>query len=185
MSVTNAYCNRLGIQVPRLDVAKNSPDANYYSLLIVALLERGGPITLREAAKRFEEAGVAPADRALSSLKRCKPGRPPIYRDGDLYALDPHDDEADLWAFRLGLRPPKAAPLPAVRTDAVPLPSPDQPLTVAHLDEAWREGAPSSWSAHRIAICVLDAHGAAMSPVDVLAFVRARDQRSSLSADSS
>ena len=185
MSVTNPYCGRLGIQVPRLEVAKNSPDANYYSLLIVALLERGGPITLEEAAKRFEEAGVAPADRALSSLKRCKPGRPPIYRDGDLYALDPHDHEADLWAFRLGLRPPKAAALPAVRTDVVPLPSPDQPLTVAHLDEAWREGVPSSWSAHRIAICVLDAHGAAMSLDDVLAFVRARGQRSLLSTDSS
>ena len=185
MSVTNTYCNRLGIQVPRLEVAKNSPDANYYSLLIVALLEHGGPITLGEAAKRFEEAGVAPADRALSSLKRCKPGRPPIYRDGDLYALDPHDDEADLWAFRLGLRPPKAARLQLVRSAPAPLPSADQPLAVAHLDEAWREGVPSAWSALRIAICVLDAHGAAMSPVDVLAFVRARSQRSLLSTDSS
>ena len=185
MSATNPYCERLGIQVPRLDVAKKSPDANYYSLLIVALLERGGPITLAEAAKRFEEAGVAPAERALSSLKRCKPGRPPIYRDGDLYALDPHDDEADLWAFRLGLRPPKAAALPVVRTDTVPLPSPDQPLTVAHLDEAWRDGVPSGWSGHRIAVCVLDAHGAAMRPDDALAFVRARSQRSLLSAESS
>lgn len=184
-SATNPYCEQLGIQVPRLDVARNSPDANYYSLLIVALLERGGPITLAEAAKRFEEAGVAPAGRALGSLKRCKPGRPPIYRDGDLYALDPHDDEADLWAFRLGLRPPKAAALQMVQPATVPLPSPDQPLTVAHLDEAWREGVPSSWSAQRIAICVLDAHGAVMSLDDVLAFVRARGQRSLLSADSS
>ncbi len=185
MSVTNLYCERLGIQVPRLDVAKNSPDANYYSLLIVALLERGGPITLEEAAKRFEEAGVMPADRALSSLKRCKPGRPPIYRDGDLYSLDAHDHEVDLWAFRLGLRPHKAATLQVVRPDPAPLSSRDQPLTVAHLDEAWREGVPSSWSAHRIAICVLDAHGAAMKSDDVLAFVRARSQGSLLSADSS
>src|SRR5438876_7595867 len=122
MSVTNPYCERLGIQVPRLEVARNSPDANYYSLLIVALLERGKPITLEEAAKRFEEAGVGPAALALSSLKRCKPGRPPIYRDGDLYALDPYDHEADLWAFRLGLRPAKAAALPKVQADTVPAP---------------------------------------------------------------
>ena len=115
MSTTNPYCEALGIQVPRLEVAKNSADANYYSLLIVALLERGVPITLEEAAQRFEAAGIAPTGRALASLKRCKPARPPIYRDGHLYALDPYDDEVDLWAFRLGLRPPKAPRLQLVR----------------------------------------------------------------------
>jgi hypothetical protein len=104
MSKTNAYCRALGIQVPRLEVARSRSDANYYSLLIVVLLERGEPITLEEAARRFAEAGIASPEDALASLKRCKPGRPPIYRDGDLYALDPHDDEADLWAFRLGRR---------------------------------------------------------------------------------
>jgi hypothetical protein len=127
VSESNPYCARLGIEVPRLEAAKNSPDANYYSLLIVALLERGAPITLQEAAKRFEEAGVAPAGSALDSLKRCKPGRPPIYRDGDLYALDAHDDETDFWVFRLGLRPPHAAPVQPVRAAAAPLPSSDQP----------------------------------------------------------
>ncbi len=107
MPETNPYCEALGIQVPRLETAAESPDANWFSLLIAALLERGGPITLDEAAERFEEAGIAPADRALGSLKRCRPARPPIYRDGDRYALDPYDDESDLWAFRLGLQPPK------------------------------------------------------------------------------
>ena len=184
MSATNPYCEALGIQVPRLEVAKSSPDANYYSLLIVALLERGEPIALEEAARRFEEAGVVAADRALASLKRCRPARPPIYRDEDLYALDPHDDQADLWAFRLGLRPPKAATLRVVPPDAGPLPSPDEPLTVAALEEAWRHGVPGSWSAQRIAICVLDAHGEAMLPDDVLAFVRERSQWSLLSAGS-
>ena len=122
MTTTNPYCEALGIQTPSLEVAKTSPDANYYSLLIVALLERGKPVTLPEAARCFEEAGVATADRALASFKRCKPGRPPIYRDGDLYALDPHNAEAALWAFRLGLRPPKAPALRVVRPDPGPLP---------------------------------------------------------------
>lgn len=184
MSRTNPYCEALGIQVPRLEAAAKSRVANYYSLLIVALLERGEPITLEQAAKRFEEAGVASADRALASLKRCRPARSPIYRDGDLYALDPHDYEVDLWAFRLGLRPPKAAPLELVAPETGPLPPLDEPLTVAALDEAWRHGVPGGWSARRIAICVLDAHRKAMRPDDVLTFVRERSQWSLLSADS-
>ena len=159
MNTTNTYCKALGIQVPRLEMARHSPDANYYSLLIVALLERGEPLTLQEAAKRLEEAGVAPADRALASLKRCRPARPPLYRDGDLYALDPHDHEADLWAFRLGLRPPKAPRLKVVRPDPAPPPSLDEALTAPALGEAWRDGIPNDWSAQRVAICVLDAHG--------------------------
>lgn len=184
MNETNPYCEVLGIRVPRLETAMKAPDANYYSLLIVALLERGEPITLEEAARRFEEAGVAPFDRALASLKRCRPARPPIYRDGDLYALDPHDHEADLWAFRLRLRPPRAATPAAARPDPGPLPSPDAPLSAANLDEAWREGVPGNWSAQRIAACVLDAHGAAMRPEDVVAFVKARSQWSALSTHS-
>ena len=45
-STPNAYCAALGITAPRLEDAKSSPDANYYSLLIIALLERGVPMTL-------------------------------------------------------------------------------------------------------------------------------------------
>lgn len=184
MSTPNAYCQALGIQVPRLETVRTNPDANYYSLLIVALLERGEPITLKEAAARFEEAGVTPSHEALASLKRCKPARPPIHRDGNRYALDPHDHEADLWAFRLGLRPPRVAAPQVVRPDPGPLPSPDQPLTLADLDEAWREGVPNTWSAQRIAIAVLDAHRLPMRPDDVLAFVLARSQWNVLSTDS-
>lgn len=185
MATTNAYCDALGIGVPSLEEARSSPDANYYSLLIVALLERGEPITLAQTARRFEEAGVAPAPQALASLQRCKPARPPIYRDGELYALDPHDDEADLWAFRLGLRPPKAPRIRVVRPDPGPLPSPDEPLDPRALDEAWREGVPITWSAQRIAICVLDAHGGAMRCEDVVAFAHAQGRASRLSADAS
>ena len=178
------YCEALRIPPPRLEEARHSPDANTYSLLIVALLERGGPLTLDEAARRFEEAGVAPARRALASLKRCKPGRPPIYREGDLYALDPHDDDTDLWAFRLGLRPAKATQLRVVRPDPGPLPTPDAPLTAQALEEAWQGGVPADWSAQRVAICVLDAHGKPMRPDEVLAFVRERARSSRLAADS-
>jgi hypothetical protein len=183
-NTSNAYCAVLGIPVPRIESARSSPDANYYGLLLVALLERGGPLTLEEAAVRFEEAGVAPAPEALASLKRCKPARPPIYRDGDHYSLDPHDDETDLWAFRLGLRPARAVPLHVVRHDSGPPRTLDQPLTVQELDEAWRDGIPNTWSAQRIAVAVLDAQDTAMSVADVLEFVRARSQGSLLRAES-
>ena len=183
MTNTNAYCAALGIPVPRIEDARTSSDANYYGLFLVALLERGGPLTLEEAARRFEEAGVAPAPEAHASLKRCKPARPPIYRDGDHYSLDPHDDETDLWAFRLGLRPARSVPFHVVRPDCGPPRTPDQPLTVPELDEAWRDGIPNTWSAQRIAAAVLDAHGTSMSPEEMLAFVRARSQWRLLKAD--
>lgn len=183
-SSTNPYCAALGIPVPPIEDARSSPDANYYGLLLVALLERGAPLTLEEAAGRFEEAGVAPAPEALASLKRCKPARPPIYRDGDHYSLDPHDDETDLWAFRLGLRPARAASLHVVRPDSGPTRTVEQRLTVPELDEAWRDGIPNRWSAQRIAVAVLDAQATAMSAADVLEFVRARSQGSLLRAES-
>ena len=112
--MTNPYCDALRIEVPVLENVKDHREANTYSLLIVALLERGAPMTLAEVAERFATAGVAPAELALRSLQRCKPARAPVYRDGDHYALDPHDDDADLWAFRLGLRPPKVPRLSVV-----------------------------------------------------------------------
>ncbi len=183
-SPTNPYCEALGIEVPDLEHAARSRAASHYALLVAFLLERGGPVTLQEAAQRFEEVGVAPARRALASLKRCRPGRSPIYRDGELYALDPHDDETDLWAFRLGLRKPSPPSLRVVRPEPAPLPSVDVPLTKAQLDEAWPKGVSNNWSAQRIALCVLDAHRLPMNPDEVVAFVSARGEWHRLSPES-
>ena len=185
---TNPYCDALGIGIPRLEEAKDHREANYYRLLLVVLLERGEPVTLREAARRFEEAGVAPAAHALASLKRCKPGRAPIYRDGDLYALDPHDTQADFLIWRLDLRPSKAVSpedrSPEDRPAPEPLPAVDAPLTAAYLDEAWREGIPGGWSAQRVVLCILDAHGRAMDPERVISFAAARSEQHPVPAES-
>lgn len=135
----NAYCSALGIAVPNLASVRDHAEANNYALLIVALLEQGAPMTLAQVAVRFEAAGIASADDALRALQRCQPARPPIYRDGDRYALDPLDFDADLWAFRLGLRPPKhvsAQPSTPPPPPPPPRPAPDTRLTVAELDEA-------------------------------------------------
>lgn len=170
----NPYCEHLGIAVPSLAATRTHPEANTYALLIVTLLERGRPMTLAEVALEFEAAGVVvAAGDAHLALKRCRPARPPVYRDGDLYALDPHDHELDLWAFRLGLRPPRVPQ----REPPPPRPRPpaDQRLTLDELDDAWRNDASlTGWSAQRIALAILDAHNRAMRPDEVVAFVAAR-----------
>lgn len=183
---TNDWCGVLGIERPDLAAVKDHSDANTYARLIVALLERGEQMTLAEVAKRFEEVGIAHYDRALRSLQRCKPGRAPVYRDGDHYSLDPHDDELGLWVFRLGLRPPKAPRIRLVRPEPAALPGEDTPLSVEELDEAWKDASLNSWSAQRLALAVLDAHGGqTMSPPDVVGFVATRTKWHGLRDDSS
>jgi hypothetical protein len=143
----------------------------------------GSPMTLAQVAAQFEAADIALVDDALRTLQRCRPARPPIYRDGDRYALDPLDAEADLWAFRLGLRPPRHAPVSAPTPCLPPRPNPDARLTVIELDEAWRDADLSNWSAQRLALAVLDAHDRAMSPDEVVAFVSARAPAHRLAPD--
>lgn len=180
----NDWCDILGINRPALDAAKGHREANSYSLLIVALLERGEPMTLHEVAARFDAVGVAEYGRALRSLQRCKPARAPVYRDGERYALDPHDAKLDLWAFRLGLRPPKRTPIRVVRPEPAPLRGPNVPLTVAELDEAWNDGNLLGWSAQRVALAVLDAHAGPLPSAVVVAFVAKRTQWHRLRDDS-
>lgn len=177
------WCQPLGIARPKLTVVADHREANTFSRLLVALLERGEPMTLTEVAIRFEEAGIAERSRALLSLQRCKPGRPPVYREGDLYHLDPHDHELDLWVFRLGLRPLKVAPTPPKVVEGSPLPGPDTALTVGELDEAWRDGGLFDWSAQRLAIAVLDAHGGPLMPGEVVAALSARTEWHGLAED--
>jgi hypothetical protein len=164
----NLYCSKLKIDVPSLETVKNHRDANTYSLLITALLECGVPMTLEDVADRFEQAGIAPASRALLSLKRCKPARPPVYRDGDSYELGVHDDELDLWLFRLGLRPPRTPSLDIVRPPPPPLPGPETPLAVEEIREAFEDAYLGNWSAQRLAIAVLDAHSGCLPAAEAV-----------------
>ncbi|MBN2573152.1 MAG: hypothetical protein JXP73_01180 [Deltaproteobacteria bacterium] len=180
----NHWCEILGIVPPRLEAVKNRPEASSYSLLLVALLERGEPMTLPEVALRFEQAGIAPREQALASLKKSRPARAPVYRDGEQYHLDPHDHDLDLWAFRLGLRPPKVQAPPAAPRPVAPLPAPEVRLSVAELEEAWKNASLGAWSQQRLALAVLDAAGGPMLPAEVELFVRAQSQWAYVSQDS-
>jgi hypothetical protein len=182
--MSNQYCEKLGLDVPVLENLKGHQQANTYSLLIAALLERGGPMTLMEVANRFAAAGIAPVDSAFSSLQRCRPARAPVFRDEKNYALDLQDDELDFWAFRLGLRPPKVEPAKTKKPVAEALPGPEVPLTVDELVEAWQDAAIYCWSALRVALSVLDAHKEPMTPADVLAFANAHTRGHLLSSES-
>jgi len=47
---SNTFCRVLGIGVPALEAVKDHRDASPYSLLLVALLEAGRPLTLAQVA---------------------------------------------------------------------------------------------------------------------------------------
>lgn len=174
--MANMYQEVLKLPGARLEDVKDHPEASHYSLLIVALIEHGGPMTLPEVAARFAAAGVAPLEVALDGLRRCRPARPPVHRDGEQYSLDPYDADADLWAFRLGLRPAKVARPVVVPPTLPPLPGPEVQLTAAELDAAWRDAVLHQVSARQLALAVLDVHGGPMRPEDVVAAVAARTQ---------
>lgn len=180
---TNTWCEALGITPPKLEAVVGHSEAITFALLLVALLERGEAMTLVEVSARFEEVGVAERSRALLSLQRCKPGRPPVYREGDLYHLDPHDDELGLWVFRLGLSKP-VAETPPTEVEVAPVPDLDTPLTADELDEAWKTVGLHSWSAQRLVVAVLDAHGGPWTPAEVVAAVAARTKWFRLNEDS-
>jgi hypothetical protein len=84
--VPNTYCRRLGISVPRVEVVAQLPDVRLFHLVVVALLERGGSMTIDEIVERLERAALparfATPDRA-ASVKKAWHGQPPLVRDGD------------------------------------------------------------------------------------------------------
>jgi hypothetical protein len=180
----NSWCEALKIDVPKLEAVKDHRDANTYALLLVVLLERGEPMTLEAVAERFDEAGVAPREIALQSLKRCQPGRAPVYRDGDRYAIDPHSDELSLWTFRLGLRGPRLVMQREPRPAPAPLGGPQDPLTPAELEEGLKRGWLVSWSPRRLAIAVLDAHGGSLAGAKVVEIMDQIAERHGLKLDS-
>src|SRR6266540_5896429 len=81
----NRYCERLGLaSVPRVEDVLGRDKVNLFHLMVVALLERGGPMAVEEIAERLTDAGATAesGDTALS-IKKAWHGREPVYRDPD------------------------------------------------------------------------------------------------------
>jgi len=75
-AMSNPWCRALGIDVPRLESVVGHREANTYSLMLVALLERGEPMTLAQIADRFAEVGVDDAEGAFRRFRhRTFPSR--------------------------------------------------------------------------------------------------------------
>ncbi|XXT22386.1 hypothetical protein WME94_12580 [Sorangium sp. So ce429] len=167
----NRYCERLGIAVPRVEDVAGQGTAKLFHLMIVALLERGGPMTLDEIAERLGAAGVVAETGDLAhSLRKAWHGMAPVYRD----ATGHFGLNLDAFALRLlvrgtGLLEPRAAPTPPAPTP--PVPGDAIPLSAEELDAAFRDRSMTSLSWIRQAAAVLDARQAAMTAEEIEAFL--------------
>ncbi len=86
-----------------------SRDLNLFHPMVVALLERGGPMTVEQIAERLTDAGViAESGDMVLSLKKAWHGREPVYRDsGGRLGLNLSSSELDRMVWHSGLRPPR------------------------------------------------------------------------------
>jgi hypothetical protein len=159
----NEYCSRLNVPVPRVEDHTTSRNPKLFRLLVVALLEHGGPLTLEAIAQRLSAAGVDAATGDLAySLQKAWHGLQPVYRDHDgRFALNLQSTELDLLLFQLGLRRPQVQPTPGPPEPEV-IPD-DVPLTEAEVRAAYRHPSISYVSTLRQSAAVLDLSGEPMT----------------------
>ncbi len=142
-------------------------EINLFHLMVVALLERGGPMTVEEIAERLTAAGaIAGSGDMVLSLKKAWHGREPVYRDPDgRLGLNLSSSELDRVAWHAGLRSPGyPAPVPPPEPA---LPGDDVPLSEEELTAAFRDRSLYGFSAHRQAAAVLDARARPMTVEEV------------------
>ena len=160
---TNPLCERLGIAVPHVEDVKGRRGVKLFHLLVVALLERGEPMTLDEAVARLRAAGVeAPGGDLTGAVQKSWHGSPPVYRDvAGRLGVDPLSDALLLILFKLDLgggahqHALGAPPAPEYRE-----PGDDEPLSFAEVSAAL--GGPRRFdgvSPRRLVAGVLDAAG--------------------------
>lgn len=164
----NRYCERVGLtSVPRVEDVLSRNEVNLFHLMVVALLERGGPMAVEEIAERLTGAGsVAGSGDMALSLKRAWHGREPVFRgpDGRL-GLNLSSSELDRMVWHAGLRPPRfQAPAPPPEPE---LAGDDVPLSEEELVAAFRDRSLYGFSAHRQAAAVLDVHARQMTVEEV------------------
>lgn len=169
----NRYCARLGLDpVPRVEDALARPGIKLFHLVVVALLERGGPMPLEAVVERLA-AAVARRDDLRLSVVKAWHGRPPVVREPDgRLALDLSSSESSSeleWVLLetwLARRRPVPAPPPVPPPDPV-LPGEEAPLTAEELDAAFRDRGLSNLSSLRQAAAVLDTYGRPMRVEEV------------------
>ena len=185
-SERNTYCERLRLPVPRLEDVVGQHRIRLFHLMLVALLEHGGPVGLDDLAGRLRTAGVVAVSGDLTlSLQRAWHGMEPVYRDAQgRFGLNLSSTALEHILRALGLRAPRFAP---------PLPPPPEPVEAAdeiplsadELDVAFRGRSLFGLSSLRQAAAVLDVLGGHAGFADVDAFLaRLTRYRASITATS-
>jgi hypothetical protein len=164
-SMADGYCELIRIPTPSLDDLAGRRDVKLFHLMVVALLERGGPMSIDELADRLDDAGVlVPTDDLRMSLSKAWHGLKPIYRAPDgRFALELEDFELGHIVRALGL---DARDRNGARA-STPLPPPmtneDEPLSRAEVEAALRDPSRVNIGIARQIAAVLDAFGAPMA----------------------
>lgn len=176
----NAYCDRLDIEVPGLEKILRTTNLKLFHLMIVALLEHGGPMSLDRFVTRFLEAGLdAHPDDLAVSLEKAWHGLPPVLRNrnGD-FELDFSSIKLESFLFDNGLRRPRVNPHP-VPEPTLPEKSDEEPLTAEELDAACRGRSLWGLSPVRQAAAVLDVTGHPMTLEQVEAILSGKTRHRS------
>jgi hypothetical protein len=162
----NAWCVSLGVDVP--DVATVAARKSVFGpvrladLVVVALIENGGPLSDDEVLQRLREAGIDDTKGDLAKrLKRSLAStQAPILRDhANRLTVDLKSDELNLMLFTLGIRGPRIGAVPP----PPPPPASDGALTPAEVDAAYRGRITDSDTKARFVIAVLDAEQTPMT----------------------
>ncbi|MBI4179150.1 hypothetical protein HY522_07000 [bacterium] len=159
----NSYCEGLGIPIPRVEDVMKVKGVILYHLMVVALLEKGGPLTLQDIVSRLSGAGVtSPIGNLSESILKSWHGRNPVFRDADgRFGLNLVSRELDFILMVTNLRQPvRYTPEPPI---ALEQKADDVPLSEKEVEVAFRARTVSYFSNHRMAAAVLDAMGRSMT----------------------
>ncbi|MBF8300410.1 MAG: plasmid pRiA4b family protein [Acidobacteria bacterium] len=172
-SIRNRYCQHLGIPVPRIEDVAGRPELTLFQLVVMVLLERGGPMTVDEIAARLDRAAL-PARLArpdfVGAVKKAWHGQSPLVRDGDeRLALDLLSSEFRHITFVAGLRP---SLVPRPGPGEFRLPTDDEPLSQAEVTAAFSGRSLAVYSSIRKAAAVLEAWGSPQTLDDIDARLR-------------
>jgi len=153
----NAYCQRLGIPLPDLDLLADDPKGTaLFHGLVATLLILGRPAGFDEIAARMEEAGFfAETGAMIHSLRKAWHGLPPVQKVAD-GLLDLDLDSVFLGPIlrKIGLRE-RPAPY---RPPMAPVPPPSERLSPEEVETALARTF-AMLSTVRMSAAVLDAFG--------------------------
>jgi hypothetical protein len=144
---TNRYCERLAIPRPAVEHFIGRHDTSLLQLIVLALLEHGGPLSMEEIADRLLDAGVrAPSGDMVRSLHKAWHGLPPVIKEPDgTMGLDLESWELKHLAWELGRETIPAADAPPA-PPAAEMPGDDVPLREVEVVTGSSPGWSDAWS---------------------------------------